>query len=362
MKAGFYWDSSQNIAKQHLPGYGHLQLHRQYSQFSTNNYVADVELGRISQYQQQNYAPVVGIKWHQWSIYGQDSWKAAKSLTINIGLRLDHIGNWYGTALTIPGIQVLDPATYVNSTNAPNNTGLAWHANNSSIPVSGMPSQLFHFAPRVGFAYDIFGNGKTVFRGGWGAYYYRGGNDVSNAAAGPLGSLSNTARPGTRPKAMLPSRTPLLLPRVAQNGSSVYGMQIGDKRVPFTTNWNATVSQALPWRSVLEISYIGNRSANEWEDGTNSNIYNLNNVPVGGFFQPDPDPISMSPLRPRHAPRRTPQIRSIYCATNPGAYTLASQPTTSGLWSLTRMSTCLPTRRIRITTGSRRRVRSSLAR
>ena len=46
------------------------------------------------------------MKYHQWSIWGQDSWKAAKSLTVNIGLRLDHVGQWYGTA---NGVQVWDP-------------------------------------------------------------------------------------------------------------------------------------------------------------------------------------------------------------------------------------------------------------
>ena len=312
VKAGFYWDSSQNTQNNTYPDMGIYNFTG--NQFSTNNYVADVELGRISQYQQQNYAPIVGIKWHQWSIYGQDSWKAAKSLTINIGLRLDHIGNWYGT-----DFQVWDPATYVNSTNAPNNTGLAWHANNSSIPVSGMPSQTFHPAPRVGFAYDIFGNGKTVFRGGWGAYYYQASTEVSNAATGPLGSFEYGTPAASEGYASISNFTPPS--SVAQNGSSVYGMQIGDKRVPFTYNWNATVSQALPWRSVLEISYIGNRSANEWEDGTNSNIYNLNNVPVGGFFQPDP--VTHQYVSPASPPCSTtnPANQSIYCATNPGAYT-----------------------------------------
>ena len=63
---------------------------------------------------------------------------------------------------------------------------------------------------------------------------------------------------------------------------------MGDKKIPFTTNWNATVSQALPWRSVLEISYVGNRSANEFVNGANSNLNNLNNIAPGGLFAPDP--------------------------------------------------------------------------
>ncbi len=326
LKTGFYWDASENIQNDNVPDNGTYNT-QQWSQYSTSNLVADTELGRLSSYQQQNYAPVEGEKFHQWSIYAQDSYKAARNLTINLGFRLDHMGNWYGYSPSpYPGIQVFDLTNFVNSTNAPNNTGLLWHATDSAIPNSGFPSQLFHFAPRIGFAYDIFGNGKTVFRGGYGTYYYPiAVNDAENAAGGPLGSFSYTTptssgycAPGAvgcfdgyssiHNAAFVPPSS------VAQNGSSVDGDQRGDSRSPFTTNWNATVSQALPWRSVFEISYIGNRSANEFINGANSNINNLNNVPTGGMF--NPDPLTGKLLSPSPPPCGG-ATGSIYCANNP---------------------------------------------
>ena len=71
----------------------------------------------------------------------------------------------------------------------------------------------------------------------------------------------------------------------------------------------------LPWRSVLEISYIGNRSANEYMDGTNSNLYNLNNVPTGGMFSPDPIPGMLTFRRPLPRAAEQPEIFVIASAT-----------------------------------------------
>lgn len=65
-------------------------------------------------------------------------------------------------------------------------------------------------------------------------------------------------------------------------------MQQGDSRSPYTSDWNFTVSQALPWRSVFKASYVGNHSANEYMDGSNSNLFNLNNTAPGAYFKPDP--------------------------------------------------------------------------
>jgi hypothetical protein len=321
LKTGFYWDANENIQNNTNADNGTYNL-AQYSQYTTTNLVADLELGRVDNYGQASENPVYGEKFHQWSIYGQDSWKAARSLTVNLGFRLDHMGNWYGYSPSpYPGIQVFDLTNFVNSSTAPANTGLLWHATDPAIPNSGFPSQLFHFAPRIGFAYDIFGNGKTVFRGGYGTYYYPiAVNDASNAAGGPLSVVNfTTMGNGFEGYANLVGPTAPPSNSIYQNGSTnnVSGDQRGDNRSPFTTNWNATVSQALPWRSVFEISYIGNRSANEFINGANSNLFNLNNVYPGDIFGPDPTKgYTISP----NAPSCGGSTGSLYCAANPSHY------------------------------------------
>ena len=317
-KFGFYWDTSSNQQNSNAPNNGNYNF-QTYGQNSTTNLVADMMLGYVNQYQQQNANVPSDTKYHQWSIFAQDQWRANSKLTVNYGIRFDHVGQWYGFNGFGQGFQVWNPASYNNGPNAPNNTGLLWHANTPRIPLSGFVSPLFYYAPRGGIAYDIFGTGKTVFRGGFGVFRYQATSETASAGNGPAGSFEYGTPTTFNGYANVVNFVPPS--SVAQNGSSIYAMQQGDNRAPFTNDWNATISQAMPHRSVLEVSYVGNRSVNEYMDGTNSNLFNLNNVSPGGFFSPDP--VTNQYVSPASPPCSTsnPAQQSLYCQQNPGAYT-----------------------------------------
>jgi len=303
LKAGVYWDTSENI--QSSCGYGSPDglgpcdngtfTAGGWGPNSSGNVVADFLLGRTTSYAQMTSIPVNDFKFHQWSIYAQDSFKANRQLTLNYGLRLDHVGQWYGTP---QGNQVWDPSSYVNissknctATNPCPNTGLLWHAIDSKIPLSGNVSPLFYYEPRVGLAYDVFGTGKTVLRSGFAIFHYQiSTNQGSAASGGPQGSVTFTT-PGTDSGyAQINSGVGGFVPPSAfyQNGSSISADLQGDNKTPLVMNWNFTISQALPWRSVFEISYVGNKSQNEWINGANGKLGDLNNIVPGAFFRPDP--------------------------------------------------------------------------
>jgi len=93
--------------------------------------------------------------------YVQDDWRVARGLTLNLGLRWEYDSNLTGTS------SAHQPCP--NLTSEPSNP-CTWMANVIDLKKS---TDKKNFSPRIGFAYDPYGTGKTVFRGGYGIYYDR---------------------------------------------------------------------------------------------------------------------------------------------------------------------------------------------
>jgi hypothetical protein len=287
-KAGLYWDFARNLETDGPVPFSPVQGIAYFGNWgatSSGNPLADFVTGSSSGFAQSNGAPTGDFSYYQYSLYAQDSWKASRRLTLTYGVRFDHMGNWVpGNG---PGLAVWDPATYNNTSSAPAWTGLEWHAIDSSIPMSGFPSRPFFYEPRVGVAYDLFGNGRTVIRGGLGVYRYQlSYNSVSGGAfAAPLGFESAGTNWGCCTGwESFNQYTPIL--GTPGLGSSVGGiLQEGDSRTPYTQTYNFTISQRVPWNSVAEFQYSGNQSRDMLLDSTQED---LDLIPVGAFFKPDP--------------------------------------------------------------------------
>jgi len=295
LKAGVYWDYARNYQTSggltdSVQGAAEFDP---WGPTSTGNPLADWVTGRISGFTQDSAEVVQDMKYYQYSFFFNDQWKASRRLTLTGGLRFDHMGNWVPN--DPQGVAVWDPATYSNSPTAPAWTGLEWHSIDPSIPLSGFPSKSFFVEPRFGFAYDLFGNGKTVLRGGAGLFRYQiSYNSASsgyNQPLGVVGDVSTTGSNAAGTKCCIGwNEFPAFSPSLGAQGlgSSTGPLMMGDSRTPNTWNYNVTISQRVPWRSVAEFQYAGNKSQDMLINGGNGNLGNLDNVPLGGFFGPNP--------------------------------------------------------------------------
>jgi len=300
LKAGFYWDYAMNY--QSSAGVGSTMGEADFENWgatTTGNPLADELIGHATQFTQSNGGPTENFKYYTYGWYINDSWKAGRRLTLTLGIRLDHLGEWttancpgfpVGTSeiSPCPGLAVWNPAVYVNNASSTIPwDGMQWHATNSNIPISGFPSKPVFALPRVGAAYDIFGDGKTVVRGGIGLYRYQlAYNSVSGSAfSAPLNveTLSSTwgcCVGWNNFSAFTPSSG------VLGSGSGPGGtLTMGDEKTPYTWTYNVTVDQRLPGRSVLEVQYTGNKTKDQM---LHSAVSNIDNIPLGAFFQPDP--------------------------------------------------------------------------
>jgi hypothetical protein len=289
LKAGVYWDYARNYQtsgglNDSVQGGAEFDP---WGPTSTGNPLADWVTGRISGFSQDAAEAVQDEKYTQYSFFVNDQWKATRRLTLTGGLRFEHMGNWVPN--DSEGVAVWDPATYNSSPKAPAWTGLEWHSIDPAIPLSGFPSKPFFIEPRFGFAYDIFGNGKTVFRGGAGEFRYQ--ISYNSASAGynqPLGIVSDVSTTGTCCVGWNQFQQYSAAQGTAGLGSSFGALQMGDERTPHTWNYNLTISQRVPWRSVAEFQYAGNKSLDMLINGGNGNLGNVDNVPLGAFFGVDP--------------------------------------------------------------------------
>ena len=173
--------------------------------------------------------------------YIQDDWRVLRKLTVNLGLRYEPTTVFSEVSGKI--------ANLTNLTDATPRTG---------NPLIQNPT-LRNFAPRVGFAWDPFGNGKTAFRGGFGLFdvlplpYQFVIADVVAAPFFGAGAISNPGQ-GT----FYTGGTPLLGATSAQGAY----FQNNPKR-DYVMQWNLNVQRELTPNMTATVGYVGSRGVHE---------------------------------------------------------------------------------------------------
>jgi hypothetical protein len=267
------------------------------------NGVAQFVSGMLSGYSENNGAPIGDVVQQSTAGFVDDTWKATRRLTLELGIRIEHVGHWYdrdhiGLAVFYPNRVLND---YFTGKYAP---GFYWHAIDAGVPLSGQPNRFAYPDPRFGFSYDLLGHGDTVIRGGWGVYrYVTQVNTVANGEAqGTAAGVLTYNQPGStilemqnvHNQALTACPSALKPPPCGVQGSQT-GLDASDYGQPMTQAYNLTVDQRLPWNSQLEVAYVGSMTSqlvDGGEDISGSSFTNLtdqNKTPKGALFLPDPN-------------------------------------------------------------------------
>jgi outer membrane receptor protein involved in Fe transport len=132
--------------------------------------LSDFVLGKPYQFQQAQGQFENTRAWSQ-GYFIQDDWKVNHRLTINMGIRWEPYLPWHEVLARVEGFSPQNYYAGVVSKiylNAP--PGLLYRGD-AGFPDNGVQNNYKNFAPRLGFAWDAFGDGKTSLRGGGGMFY-----------------------------------------------------------------------------------------------------------------------------------------------------------------------------------------------
>jgi Carboxypeptidase regulatory-like domain len=277
IKAGFFYEWIRNAQPANNNTNGYMQFVPSSNVNSYGNAYADMLTGNMSNYNETNFNRINDISYNTVEWFVQDSWKVRKKLTLELGLRLTHFSPWVDDENF--GYSIFNTSLY-NPTcaAAPTYCGFQWHAKSHAVPLGGFPTRAVFYQPRVGAAYDLFGNGNTVLRGGWGRFYYHSGQFTSGLDAS-AGSATVTLTPQTAGPVFAKN---LATTPFTATPAAPAAVDSKDDRQPYTDSWSFTVSQRAPLQSLVEVAYVGNRSRDLPDTG--GALSNINLVPLGAML------------------------------------------------------------------------------
>jgi hypothetical protein len=215
-------------------------------------------------------------RYHDWAAYVQDQFKVEPKLSVDYGVRYEYFGVQHDNHPNLDANFYYGPAA--GGLPAEIRSGHVLTVPNSPIGKLWNP-QYGTVSPRIGFAYDVFGNGKTSFRSGYGISYERNfGNVTFNIIQNPPNYAVIVIKPSTitnnnfGPLAGASGTQPIPSSSLRHVDQNI--------RTAQTQFWSASIDQQLAPNTVVEISYNGSRGVHLY-DIKNYNIPGSGNLYLG---------------------------------------------------------------------------------
>jgi len=249
----------------------------------TGNAVADLLLGYAKNYSQLDLEDRTHTRTSTGSVYFTDDWHATKRLTLNLGVRWEIVPHAYDVQNRLSNFypNLYNPADAAqfnsNGTASLNSSGPGF-TTVAGVPLGNIPfylnglvvagqdgtprgmvqNEFGSVGPRVGFAYDLTGRGKTVIRGGFGMFYERiQGNDVYNMGPNPpFGFNPNLSSVFfSSPNVSVLNGQTSALPIYP---AGITALAYTDYKLPVSAQWNFGIQHQITQGAVLSVEYVGN--------------------------------------------------------------------------------------------------------